>query len=159
MHFLQAINSDLSVLIVCNKTGGTIKRRYKKIYDHVAKTRSAGRIQIHTALASNSLLTQKRTSPEFYCIWRWLVLATGLDALEKVKILAAVWSRNIVHGSPACCLRAILAKPSRVPSVINPYPTAFPYGNGMVLHFYQQQESSTTKTVHKVINKGLKTYV
>jgi len=34
---------------------------------------------------------------------------------------------------------------------INPYR--------MVLHFYQQQESSTTKTVHKVINKGLKTYV
>ena len=44
-------------------------------------------------------------------------------------------------------------------SIINPYPTAFPYGNGMVLHFYQQQESSTTKTVHEVINKGLKTYV
>ena len=42
---------------------------------------------------------------------------------------------------------------------LNPYPTAFPYGNGMVLHFYQQQESSTTKTVHKVINKVLKTYV
>ena len=41
----------------------------------------------------------------------------------------------------------------------SPYPTAFPYGNGMVLHFYQQQESSTTKTVHKVINKGLKAYV
>jgi len=30
--------------------------------------------------------------------------------------------------------------------IINPYPMAFPYGNGMVLHFYQQQESSTTKT-------------
>ena len=44
-------------------------------------------------------------------------------------------------------------------NIINPYPTALPYGNGMVLHFYQQQESSTTKTVHKVINKGLKTYV
>ena len=42
---------------------------------------------------------------------------------------------------------------------LNPYPTAFPYGNGMVLHFYQQQESSTTKTVHKVINRGLKMYV
>ena len=41
----------------------------------------------------------------------------------------------------------------------NTYPTAFPYGNGMVLHFYQQQESSTTKTVHKVINKRIKTYV
>ena len=35
----------------------------------------------------------------------------------------------------------------------------YPLSNGMVLHFYQQQESSTTKTVHKVINKGLKTYV
>ena len=46
-----------------------------------------------------------------------------------------------------------------ITSKINPYPTAFPYGNGMVLHFYQQQESSTTKTVHKVINRGLKTYV
>ena len=46
-----------------------------------------------------------------------------------------------------------------VPEDINPYPTTFPYGNGMVLHFYQQQESSTTKTVHKVINKGLKAYV
>ena len=44
-------------------------------------------------------------------------------------------------------------------NLYNPYPTAFPYGNGMVLHFYQQQESSTTKTVHKVINKRLKTYV
>ena len=46
-----------------------------------------------------------------------------------------------------------------VPRNIIPYPTAFPYGNGMVLHFYQQQESSTTKTVHKVINKGLKAEV
>ena len=44
-------------------------------------------------------------------------------------------------------------------NVFNPYPTAFPYGNGIVLHFYQQHESSTTKTVHRVINKGLKTYV
>jgi len=43
--------------------------------------------------------------------------------------------------------------------MFNPYPTAFPYGNGMILHFYQQLESSTTKTVQKVINKGLKTYV
>ena len=30
MHFLQAINSDISVLIVCNKTGGTIKGDKKK---------------------------------------------------------------------------------------------------------------------------------
>ena len=43
--------------------------------------------------------------------------------------------------------------------VYNPSPMAFPYGNGMVLHFYQQQECSTTKTVHKFINKCLKKYV
>ena len=73
-------------------------------------------------------------------------------------------------GSPACSLVTVSNELS--PSCLsyeiteaefalylNPYPTAFPYGNGMVLHFYQQQESSTTKTVHKVINKGLETYV
>jgi hypothetical protein len=53
-----------------------------------------------------------------------------------------------------CCISAWLAT-----VIFIPYPKAFPYGNGMVLQFYQQQESSTTKTVHKVINKGLKTYV
>ena len=50
-------------------------------------------------------------------------------------------------------------RPKRRWESLNPYPTAFPYGNDMVLHFYQQQERGTTKTVHKVINKGLKTYV
>ena len=30
MHFLQAINCDIGVLIVCNKTGGTIKGDIKK---------------------------------------------------------------------------------------------------------------------------------
>ena len=56
-------------------------------------------------------------------------------------------------------IRLHFALQQRIPKCIIPYPTAFPYGNGMVLHFYQQQESSTTKTVNKVINKGLKTYV
>jgi len=31
MHFPKAINSDLSVLIVCNKAGGTRKGGIKKI--------------------------------------------------------------------------------------------------------------------------------
>ena len=65
------------------------------------------------------------------------------------------WTRRIVHWQITIYRRTVLTCKVR----INPYPTAFPYGNGMVLHFYQQQESSTTKTVHKVINKGLKTYV
>ena len=30
-----------------------------------------------------------------------------------------------------------------VTSFINPYPTAFPYGNGMVLHFYQHNQNCT----------------
>ena len=59
------------------------------------------------------------------------------------------------------CSEGTWSSPENCPflSFFNPYPTAFPYGNGMVLHFYQQQESSMTKTVHRVINKGLKTYV
>ena len=36
MHFLQAINSDLSVLIVCNKTGGTIKGDKIKLGNEVS---------------------------------------------------------------------------------------------------------------------------
>ena len=74
--------------------------------------------------------------------------------------LEQTW-RGAVGQSPIHrCLASIVLFLHRQAGVhINPYPTAFPYGNGMVLHFYQQQESSTTKTVHKVINKGLKAYV
>ena len=72
----------------------------------------------------------------------WMIDGT---LLSTVRMTAAVLAANACPNAPV--------------SKINPYPTEFPYGNGMVLHFYQQQESSTTKTVHKVINKGLKTYV
>ena len=60
----------------------------------------------------------------------------------------------------SCQLMVVLSRYSvQLTSNNIPYPTVFPYGNGMVLHFYQQQESSTTKTVHRVINKALKAYV
>ena len=75
---------------------------------------------------------------------------TCLEYLHKIGslLLCHIWWHNSCKlYQQFCC------------SKFNPYPTAFPYGNGMVLHFYQQQESSTTKTVHKVINKGLNTYV
>ena len=39
MHFLQAINSGISVLIDCNKTGGTIKGDIKKIFSFSFSTR------------------------------------------------------------------------------------------------------------------------
>ena len=57
------------------------------------------------------------------------------------------------------CMTCATLYTGLIKMAFNPYPTAFLYGNGMVLHFYQQQGSSTTKTVHKVINKGFKTYV
>ena len=76
-------------------------------------------------------------------------MASALSAVNMLNL--AVYVYLVPAGAPK--LRGVGT------IFINPYPTAFPYGNGMVLHFYQQQESSTTKTVHKVINKGLKTYV
>ena len=72
-----------------------------------------------------------------------------------IAFLEGAFIRNIV--TLLCINLIIICFNDR--AVINPYLTAFPYVNGMVLHFYQQQESSTTKTVHKVVNKGLKTYV
>ena len=67
---------------------------------------------------------------------------------------------KIKESKREAAIRKGVRKGCNLPSLLfNPYPTAFPYGNDMVLHFYQQQESSTTKTVHKIINKGLKTYV
>ena len=64
-----------------------------------------------------------------------------------------------MHSPPPAKKKCQYTQVRPLMRVLNPYPTAFPYGNGMVLHFYQQQVSSMTKTVHKVINKGLKTYV
>ena len=68
-------------------------------------------------------------------------------------------TKQVAHSDVCALQRKIDRVIAELESWFNPYPTAFPYGNGMVLHFYQQQESSTTKTVHKVINKRLKTYV
>ena len=42
MHFLQVINSDISVLIVCNKTGGKIKGDIKKNYFFCIRNHSIG---------------------------------------------------------------------------------------------------------------------
>ena len=75
----------------------------------------------------------------------------------KATFLKWYWDRVYFLYFIDAAVNLPVPKPSVVS--LNPYPTAFPYGNGMALHFYQQQESSTTKTVHKVINKGLKAYV
>ena len=89
---------------------------------------------------------------QYYEIHRYKIFGTQPEdgSTIKPKYLQKLWSSV---GPDDRAVQGVGLKP------LNPYPTAFPYGNGMVLHFYQQQESSTTKTVHKVINKGLKTYV
>ena len=81
--------------------------------------------------------------------------------MKTRRYLTSTIGQGLLYKKQQCLLRHVGAgmKSGFLLDAINPYPTAFPYGNGMVLHFYQQQESSTTKTVHKVINKGLKTYV
>ena len=80
-----------------------------------------------------------------------------INALDRVQKRAAQFTNHTKDSD--CETLAQRRMIEDLCALFNPYPTAFPYGNGMVLHFYQQQESSTTKTVHKVINKGLKTYV
>ena len=87
------------------------------------------------------------------------------QAVIRRLLKAVAWVRfedipsRICEGNNVALQQVFVSVLQFYPVSIIPYPTAFPYGNGMVLHFYQQQESSTTKTVHKVINKGLKTYV
>ena len=98
---------------------------------------------------------------------------TGWVQMIVTNDLLLLWSSEVRYGIQICSyLMWFVQKSDSSASCLsiwmlhlahllhnNPYPTAFPYGNGIVLHFYQQQESSMTKTVHKVINKRLKTYV
>ena len=76
-----------------------------------------------------------------------------------VRTLVISWSLSTTVSKSSLSSGALSPHGSSRSSSVIPYPTAFPYGNGMVLHFYQQQDSSTTKTVHRVINRGLKAYV
>ena len=79
-----------------------------------------------------------------------------ITGCTEFRYLVSIFTKD---GRDTKNIRHRVTQARKINKCINPYPTAFPYGNGMVLHFYQQQESSTTKTVHKVINKGLKAYV
>ena len=91
-----------------------------------------------------------------FCVGTVPAAGADLEAPRKYRNSYLIKICKPARQSSGNVMRIIL---DRKLSHINPYPTAFPYGNGMVLHFYQQQESSTTKTVHKVINKRLKAYV
>ena len=117
-----------------------------------------------------SKCVNKTLMPNCTLVYLWIIFTGGFDGTSNV--LAGKLYNIPVKGTHAHAYVTSFSDLSELKTkvfmvtimsydilCVNPYPTAFPYGNGMVLHFYQQQESSTTKTVHKVINKGLKTYV
>ena len=89
----------------------------------------------------------------------WQIHCVPCDEDVLWQLLHSGKQRTPLSVSGLHCNHYLSKYKTKMYQDINPYPTAFPYGNGMVLHFYQQQESSTTKPVHKVINKRLKTYV
>ena len=71
MHFLQAINSDISVLIVCDKTGGTIKGDIKKTM--TAQSRCDSIIHwIRRSLQCTYIWTALRRFSKILEIYRWL---------------------------------------------------------------------------------------
>ena len=89
-----------------------------------------------------------------------MVIVTQLRGIRFLGHVARIgWTGDVPKCESRNLKRQLEIRGIEGKMIFNPYPTAFPYGNGMVLHFYQQQESSTNKTVHRVINKGLKAYV
>ena len=113
---------------------------------------SAGLNSAVSSSSSDVLLYTEVWSPDLIC---------RLFLLCKNICFDTFHPRSTYKLGDNCKLHHPLCRRSeyKMGTAINPYPTAFPYGNGMVLHFYQQQESSMTKIVHKVINRGLKAYV
>ena len=108
-------------------------------------------------LFGNGHFTDFTADKMIYWLNEWIIdILTAYGHWISRSWLLIPWRRDDLWPQLAC---NIIRKFSASPPHFNPYPSAFPYGNGMVLHFYQQQESSTTKTVHRVINKGLKAYV
>ena len=116
--------------------------------------------------AERSFLSRDEPKTESSCTWTF---SYTFMACKWTTLLCHIWYMTVTFQLriflnlftfvfPSCRV-SLIQSPALHTTFLNPYPTAFPYGNGMVLHFYQQQESSTTKTVHKVINKGLKAYV
>ena len=138
---LISIPKSFSYKHYTGRTANKHKTKTMFLYDNILQNSSY----------SSKYFTQilKRKSQHIFCVQKLLPQIRALHSEMEGK-----------HVRPGQTSHENLIWRTRFASwIINPYPTAFPYGNGMVLHFYQQQESSTTKTVHRVINKGLKTYV
>jgi len=93
MHFLQAINSDISVLIVCNKTGGKIKEDKKITLSWLDWT-----IVLFDFCTLDQILTQPNTGlvlvRHIYIYFHSLLFPCGYDRHCSLKL-----SQNLM-----CCL-------------------------------------------------------
>ena len=115
-------------------------------------------LALQYTLKCNSIVANKKVQP---CLHIFSILI-NVDIIQRILFQSKNNVENVdkfIYSSNTPIFMKLANAHLLYRILYIPYPTAFPYGNGMVLHFYQQQESSTTKTVHKVINKGLKTYV
>ena len=78
MHFLQSINCDISVLIFCNKTGGTIKGDIKK-YISVTSKQTPSLNFSHHNFASIYRLSIALNTPAFLQVFDMITLILGGD--------------------------------------------------------------------------------
>ena len=141
-HIFEDVVDDIQVLLPLQKTGSVLLEVVKEVVqDEVRPCNTRNAHFVYVSL-SRSLSLARSLSLSLSHTHTHTHTHTHVSITRKL-FLIVVPILLILH----------------VQAFFNPYPTAFPYGNGMVLHFYQQQESSTTKTVHKVINRGLKAYV
>ena len=88
MLFLQAINSDLSVLIVCNKTGGTIKGDIKKYLFHYV----IYKVHLNTPLSVNGpTVFPNLFLSRFQSIFSSLRVRDRLQHVDSVSLITNVW--------------------------------------------------------------------
>ena len=85
---------------------------------------------------TNSVLCQ------FYVPFAYCEIGRPAEFSEKQHVVQKFFFLTFIVAP--CIMESIYCSFTNNCTFINPYPTAFPYGNGMVLHLYQQQESSTT---------------
>ena len=141
---------------------GKLKQRAKEVGLIINVDKTKAMVQ-KRRLREEGTLTVEDQRSEMVRSFKYLGTVINVINYETEEIRARILAANKAYSSLQTTFRSKqIHRNNKIrpyKTLINPYPTAFPYGNGMVLHFYQQQESSTTKTVHKVINKGLKTYV
>ena len=92
MNFLQAINSDISVLVVCNKTGGTIKGdKQKKTYQQTRDRDSqSSRKLLHVIVGQDIKCLNK-----FIC--------TGLQIIFNISRIPFFWDMTLLQ----CAVSAV----------------------------------------------------